>query len=230
MEKVMSDIGKRVETEVMARLSGLIEEEELSAMIDVALPKVRAALVAEVEKKVNELVAKKLEPFFSTYYESEQFAEAGRAIAEALVARVLKCYEEDAEAIAAGKKPVHAGYIYNPNGKDWEGSQIHNVIEKGFLRRLGAGVERHVERLLSKQAEEKADAILATILPRAAGAFMESAAMRMIREFTDTIRYGQTVTMRKSECVNCTPVKKSCAVCHTIVAVGSYCCGQYVPL
>ena len=103
----MSDLGRKVQLEIEAKLQGFIEAEELSAMIDASIPKIRESLEAKVRANVQQLAEKRLDPFLNTYGDSEAFEAHAAKIADALVQQTVTCYLEDAADIAAGKDPRH---------------------------------------------------------------------------------------------------------------------------
>lgn len=223
----MSDIGKRIEDEVMSRLEGLIEEEELSAMIDAALPKVRKKLEERVEDEVQSLATRKLEPFFGAYYDGERFAEVGKQLTEALVARVIKCYEEDAWALKNQRQPPHG--LRSRHGSKI--SRLASLIEDRFMNRLALAVDDKIDAVLGEpKIDEKADAVLANILPRAAAAFMESGAFRMIRSFNEAMRVGREITVHSEskpvcvDCPNCHTAIRACETCGKTGRAGDLCC------
>jgi hypothetical protein len=229
----MSDMGEKIEKEIVQKLRGIVEEEELHAMIDAALPRVREAMEAQVATNVQELAKRQLEPFFSThYYESERFEAMVAKIADALIARVVSCYEEDAAAIREGEQPPHAvdtqDYSRRWGSKEpiWK-SRLHELIAEGFERRLVNKIEDLIRDHLDRpELDEKADRVLANLLPKAASSFLESGGLRVIQRFNETVRFGMNPSC--GACPSCHRQLRACGSCGTLQEVGASCCGMVV--
>lgn len=223
----MSDIGRRVREEVEERLGNILADEEIKGMIDAAIPRVREQLTKQVEKNVSEIAKRQLEPFFETWRKGEEFEAIGNQIAAAMVERIVGAYEEDAKALAVGQRPPHAN-------RNYYDSQIYQVVQQGFIRRLVEAVDSKIESLeLGVELKEKADQIVAQILPRAAASYLESGAYAMVRSFIGAVREGKDVTVSLSKghggsCPGCHRQLKSCPKCNHFVLDGEKCCGEFV--
>lgn len=234
----MSELGAKVQAEIESKLQGFIEEEELSAMIDVAIPKIRESLQAKVAANVQSLAEKRLDPFFEHYSESERFEKHAEKIAEALVQQTVKCYFEDAEDIANGQDPRH-GYYENAdshyNSSKKMVSKLGEIVESKIVRRLAEKIEGLIDEILNKpKLNEKADAVLGAMLPRAASAFLESSAFAMIRSFTNAISNGRQVNVELTQpmggsCPSCSTSIKNCPKCGLLRRSGDSCCGTHIP-
>lgn len=213
----MKDIGERIKEEVEERLGSILAEEELTAMVDAAIPRVRGNLERKVEQNVHKLAEARLDGFFVTYGKRPEFDKHAKQIADALVQQVI----DNCNGVRKGED------------SSWDPiRRLQAFVNDHLYKRLIDKVEETLTRLMDEpRVQDAADEVLANILPRAAAAFAQTGAASMIKQFGAWVREGHTVNVhnvQNGHCPSCSTLIKTCPGCGQMRRPGDYCCGNSV--
>jgi hypothetical protein len=227
----VSGLGDKVQAEVMSRLEGLIAEEELAAMVDAAIPRVRQKLQDKVDSHAQGVFESRLKPFFDQYTDTDAFDSHAQDMADKLVERLFQAYLQEAREKDEGKKSsFSSGGSY--------GSKTHKlveVVEQGFVEKVLGKVREKIEHWRhSDKLDKQADELVEKMFPRVAAAWLETGAIRMFNILTGALSQGREVVVNAggggvhADCPSCATQIRSCPKCASLRRAGEYCCGEMV--
>lgn len=216
----MKDIGSRIKEEVEAKLGSILAEEELAAMIDAAIPVARDRLQRIVQEKTNAVFEKGLEPLWRDrgygHRITEEDRKFGNGVADHFLEILAEQWKKEADAVAGGKSeslcPAAKVVRYHLE------AQLELLVQ-----------ERMREWRNSPEANEKADAILENLIPRAGAMFLEQAALSALGSLGQLARKELSVTTAaqlREACPHCAANVLTCPKCGHLTRPGASCCGE----
>lgn len=198
----MKDIGERIKTEIEDKLTGIIADEELSAIIDASLPEIREKLQYYVESELEKLVRQKLgEKIKELMKEGPRQEETLNHIADHIRDQITK---------SLSKEWLKESESHTRYGQD---DKPAKAAKKYLERCLVERIERKVANWgVDKEMNELSNKIIETLVPKSASYFLEQVAMSVLS--------GKVLNFGLS------PGEKRCPECNAVRTSGDHCCGN----